>query len=175
MLTTLANITALLPQVEISAASRPDEATVTDWIGETETMLMATLAHLPPKTWRWESSWSPLCRPHYVTPLDLIDSPIAASIAKDMVVHAVAARVLQARLLGIGDLSGSGAKELQQFYDDRITWLSDPDHPFDLPDAEVVAAGADCGATVGGRTWFRGIRDVMGGGYRPQPKMRSRF
>lgn len=177
MVTTLADIQELLPQVEISAVSRPTEAAVTDWLAETETLLFATLAHLPPKAWRWNPAWSSLCRPRYVTPIDPDASPISAAIVQDMVASFVAAKVLRARLLGIGDVSTSGAKELQAVYDDRVKWLADPEHPFDLVDAVIIPSGTDCEdeETSDAHSWFGGARAQMGGGYRPQPRMRTRF
>lgn len=164
--TTLADVLVQIPQIEITDQSRPTEAAVNDWIADIEATLNATLANLPPKQWQN----TPGCRTVLVMPVNPVVSPLTAAIVVDLVVHAVVARVLQARLFGIGDVSGSGAKEAQAYYDERVAWLMDPTHPFMLPD---VVTAVDCDDA--GRSWFTGIRGAMGGGYRPQPTMRTRF
>lgn len=125
--TTLADVRSAAPQIEFSGFSKPTEDDVTRWIVDVEATLDGALRNLG-----------------YVLPLDVDDHPLSFAILRDMVVHAVIARVLQARLWGVSEgVDTSGALSAQKYFDDRLKWLQDPLHPFELPDApqSTLAAG----------------------------------
>lgn len=122
----VADIRKLLPQISITPTSKPLEADVTTWLDEAEKELNLILRNLG-----------------YDTPVT--DATDLVTV-RDMVTHKVGARVLRAKVFGIGDVNTSGAKDLDAFYDVRIKWLGDDKHPFELANTtrngrEVVKPG----------------------------------
>lgn len=109
---TVSDVQKLLPQVQITTTTKPPQADVTTWIDEGAKELDLLLRNLG-----------------YATPVSDANDLITV---RDMLVHKVGARVLRARIYGIGPVDQSGAKELERFYELRVQWLSDPKHPFEL-------------------------------------------
>lgn len=121
---TLTDIQDAAPQITLSGDSRPTEAVVTKWIGEVEASLSASLSNMG-----------------YTLPITAQDHPASFTLVQDLVVHGVIAKVLNARLWGVGNVDQSGAKTAQMYYDDRLKWLKDPNHPYELPDAARNSGG----------------------------------
>lgn len=154
---TLVDVKAAAPQIEFSGFTRPTEDDVNRWIAEVEGGLNAQLVNLG-----------------YVLPFNTTDNPLSIAILRDMVVHAVIARVLTARLWGVSDnVDGSGWKTAQAYYDQRLTWLIDPTHPFELPDASqtILAPGKPRGWRFGNFNEDTDFTDEDG----PRVTMRQEF
>jgi len=114
--TQVSDVRNAAPQIEVTAATKPSEGQVVGMITDVEREMNASLGHLG-----------------YDTPVTGTES---VKICRDMVVHAVIAKILRARAFGQADPNEKGAGSAQKHYDDRLKWLGDPRHPFELPDAD---------------------------------------
>jgi hypothetical protein len=122
-ITTPEDVKQQIPQIPITVASKPTDATVQDWIEEVETTLNATLANPPAESgWRRKARWC-----HVATPFDPRSRPSFRDRGRRS--HAVVRfRRVMFGIKSRDERQQAGAPD----YDDRVEWLMDPNHPFSV-------------------------------------------
>lgn len=123
------DVTGALPQLRISATSRPDETRVEAIIEEVEAEVNASIATLG-----------------FTTPVTASNS---VRILKQIVLFEVTARILYEQHAGIRNPDELGAKRAHELYVDRMKRIMDPDDPFTLPDAISDDTAAKISAELG--------------------------
>lgn len=114
---TIGDIRSILPQLQLTATSRPTEAEVQVYIDITEAELNGVLTSLG-----------------HTTPIVQATSPLSFAMAREMVKQKVAAEVLRAQLAGLRDAGPLGAKAFDDAWASKLMRLKDPNDPFTFPD-----------------------------------------
>lgn len=113
---TVQNIKDALPQLRITASSKPTEAQVGEIIDVVESYVDASVAGLG-----------------FLTP---VTATLSKKILRDMVTKEVSSRVIVEQVAGIRDPKELGSDTLHGIYVQMLKLLMDPNDPFTLPDAE---------------------------------------
>lgn len=132
MYTSTSDVKALAPHVPITNASTPSEGSVAQWIGEIELMYDAQFRTLGFK--------SPLTGPN------------SRSIAKQIIAHAVMARIMRSRPNPEQD-----PENFQRWADQRMKELRDPDSSLDFDAEDKVDAAIKLESEIKVSSSFRDI------------------
>jgi len=113
------DVQARMPQFTLSATSKPSLEDVPALILDAEQELNAQLANMG-----------------YGVPIDPVVSPLSWQIVVAMTAYGTIWRILEARNAAVGgDATAQSAERANKYVADRLMWLGDPKHPFELTDA----------------------------------------
>lgn len=113
---TVDNIRSKIPQLQLTATSRPT-------VEEVETLIILAGHELD----------AVIKSLGHTSPISEIDSPLSFMMAREMVKTKVAAEVLYIQHAGLRDADSLGAKAFMESWKGKLNRLKDPDDPFTFP------------------------------------------
>jgi hypothetical protein len=120
---TPSDVQARMPQFPMTETSKPSLNDVPTMILDAEQELNAQLLNLG-----------------YIVPIVQTTSPLSWQVVVAMAAYSAIWRILEARNAAVGgDATAQSALRAEKYVTDRLGWLADPKHPFELTDCPRTA------------------------------------